>query len=239
MLQFKICQIKKYCTLVILVAGCFVAKAGINYSLFSQIDTAHVVESFPYGQFLAGIDPDNISEIRNYKRVMDSLKLPSAQILFTALTTKLKEQEKEKSSGFDMAYLLGKLTLGSKYTDVGDFYAEDPILYKAIGSSWLDYVADKVADTVKSAPQLQNDPVIAGMLNRLVEYKANPESVPASNMTKVLYNLSNGKWVYLIDRLQVASTSLKIALLLGFIILLIEQIIVIQAISRFFKNRKQ
>ena len=239
MLQFKIRLIKKCCAMLILVFFSVIAKGGVNYALFSQIDTVRVVESFPYAQFLASVNPDNVSDVRNYKRVMDSLRLPSSQILFSALTTKLKEQEKEKSSGFNVEYLLGKLTLGSRYTDVGDFYTEDPILYKAIGSSWLDYVADKVADTIKSAPQLRNNPVIAGMLNRLVEYKANPESVCASNMTKVLYNLSNGKWSYLLDRLQVASTSLKIILLLAFIVLLVEQIIVIQAISRFFKSRKQ
>jgi hypothetical protein len=229
--------LKKCLSAVIFLSVFGVIKAEVNYGLFKQIDTARVIESFPYTKFLKNVAPENVSEIRNYKRVMDSLKLPSGQILFAALTTHLKEKEKEKSSGFDIEYLLGKLTLGARYTDVGDFYIEDPILYKAIGSSWFDYVGDKLADTIKSAPQLRNNPVIAGMLNRLVEYKANPESVPASNMTKVLYNLSAGKWSYLLDRLQVASTTLKIALLLLFIVLFVEQIIVIQSIYRFFKNR--
>ena len=189
--------LKKYLFLAFFfTCGC-VANASVNYELFKKTDSANVVESFPYGQFLESVKPDNVSEIRSYKRVMDSLKLPSTQILYTALTTKLKDKEKVKSAGFDMDYLLEKLTLGCRYADVGDFYTEDPILYKAIGSSWLGYVADKVADTIKSSPELRNNPVIAGILNRLVEYKANPESVPASNMTKVLYNLSNGKWSYL------------------------------------------
>jgi hypothetical protein len=237
MLQLQPGLFRNCLVAMLLLTCCAPARAGVNYELFKQIDTARVVESFPYDQFLATVNPESINDVRNYKRVMDSLRLPSMQILFTALTAKLKDKEKDKSAGFDLEYLLGKLTLGTRYTDVGEFYTEDPILYKAIGSSWLDYVADKVADTVKSAPQLRNNPVIAGILNRLVEYKANPESVPASNMTKVLYNLSNGKWSYLLDRLQVASTSLKIALLLIFIIIVIEQVIVFQAVFRFFRNR--
>jgi hypothetical protein len=229
---------KKYLAIIFFIACIFPGRAEINYGLFNKLDAENAVDSFPYNQFLAGIKPENISEIRNYKRVMDSLRLPSNKILFNALTTHLKANEKAKTEGFDVEYMLEKLSLGTRYTDVGDFYTEDPIVYKAIGSSWLDFVADKISDTVKSAPQLKNNPVIAGMLNRLVEYHHNPESYAASNMTKVLYNLSNGKWSYLMDRLQVASTKLKIALLLISLILLIEQVIVLRVIIHALRSRK-
>jgi hypothetical protein len=121
--------------------------------------------------------------------------------------------------------LLEKLTMGERYSDVGDFYGEDPIVYKAIGSSWLDLVADKIADTIKRDKNFANNAVIQGMLFRLNEYKHNPESLPASDWAKVYYNISNGKWAYLADRFSTIGTGLKLLLSAVVILFIFQQMI--------------
>ncbi len=228
-------KFKKYTGTVILCLLFMAGFGSVNYDLFKSIDTSKPVESFPYDQFLSTIKPENVSDIRSYKKVMDSLNLPSTKILYDALTTHLKD--KDKPAGFDIDYLQARLNLGCRYTDVGDFYTEDAILYKAIGASWFDFVAGKIVDTIKVTPGFSANPAVQGMLARLVDYKANPPSLPASLITKTIYNITNGNWSYLLERTKVASTPLKIALILGLLIFIIEQVIVLRFIIGLIRKK--
>jgi len=211
------------------LSAAFISCSGVdiqvNYRLFKEIDSTRSIETFPYNEFLNQDGVENPATIRRYKQAMDSIGLPGTRILVRALTTETMKKDSARLAAFDLNYLLSRLTLGERYTDVGEFYTEDPIIYKAIGDSWLDVVADKLADTIKRNKYIEGNLLITSMLYRLNEYRHNPESLPASDYEKAFYNIRNGRWAYLMDRFETIGTGLKL-LVFAFVVIIIAQQII-------------
>ncbi len=104
--------------------------------------------NFNYPLYLDELKLHELGSVKLHQKQIDSMGFSGRDIIYQALTQELFRSDSADYPTDSFAYLVQKLNLGRDFKTIGDWDTYDPILYKAIGDYWLEYVSNTLQNMI-------------------------------------------------------------------------------------------
>ncbi|MBX2902748.1 MAG: hypothetical protein KF872_04255 [Chitinophagales bacterium] len=204
----------------ILLAWCLSAVASWSISKQEYFDSSG---NFNYARYLSEVDFSEIGAIKHHQKQIDSLGFSGREVLYDVFTTKLFAADSNEYAIDSFAYLFKKIELGKKFKTIGEWDTYDPILYKAIGSYWLDYASTKVQNIVGENRDRVFEYDIRKLRDALIDCNYNFTLPPISKYQKFFLEVTEEyAWTHVLSRFWDRSPIyLKLIAFLGIVVSLV------------------
>jgi|GEM_PF-5421894 hypothetical protein len=201
----------------------FTCSAGWCSTVITKEEYFDTAGNFQFNKYLSEIDFSELNRLKFHQKQIDSLGFNGREILYEALTTKLFAKDSAEYKVDSFAYLHKKIELGKTFRVIGEWDAYDPILYKAIGSYWLEYVATKAQAIVGSDRDRVFEYDIRKLRDVLISCNYNFTLPPISKYQKFFLEVTEEyAWTHVLSRFWDRSPIyLKLAALIGIIMFFI------------------
>ncbi len=213
----------------------FAVSTGWSSTIISKEEYFDGTGNFQFDKYLSKVNFEELSALKFHQKQIDSLGFNGREILYEALTTQLFAKDSSEYMVDSFAYLHKKIELGKTFRVIGEWDAYDPILYKAIGSYWLEYVATKAQNIVGSDRDRVFEYDIRKLRDVLISCNYNFTLPPISKYQKFFLEVTEEyAWAHVLSRFWDRSpVYLKLGGFIGIIMFFIGLI----TTFRFFKNK--
>lgn len=191
---------QRFVFLFAFVLVALIGEAGEISTYAKALTAESAVDSFPYELYLSNINEIKGITLGRERKQLDSLKFNGRLIVYKLYTSYLRTFENKKQADFTPAYLQEKINLGQAFMNYADNEEHDPRLFSAIGTFWLEYVNQIIADTVATNPKLAYQREFNYTILRLRENKFAPSMPPESNSEKLITTVAEKEWGHLFER---------------------------------------
>jgi hypothetical protein len=208
---------------------------GWSATVISKEEYFDSTGKFQFDKYLSEVDFAELNQLKFHQKQIDSLGFNGREILYEALTTRLFAKDSSDYMVDSFAYLHKKIELGKTFRVIGEWDVYDPILYKAIGSYWLEYVATKAQTIVGSDRDRVFEYDIRKLRDVLISCNYNFTLPPISKYQKFFLEVTEEyAWAHVLTRFWDRSPIyLKLAGFIGIIMFFIGLI----TTFKFFKNK--
>lgn len=167
-----------------------------------NVDKSRLREEFPYKIYLDSADYCNISSIQNHLNILYAVNPDSRQnqkILVDALTDKLEERINSRFKKYNPDSLILMLQWVSKFKYYKDLDTNNAKFYRMVHRHWYNYVANKLGQYNDENPYLKYHFKFKYLVSTC-RAQSYPPDIRSSNTAKIIDNVVNSRWAYLLKR---------------------------------------
>lgn len=210
-----------------------------NYNLYeklSKISPKKIFYEFNYSDFLENGDYCDFKSLQSTINIFDSTYNDyftiTEPILYYALADSLIKKERNSINTNNLDYLISRLNWISGFRYYSEMSVRNRDLYESIHGAWLSKISNEIIKSIDKDKNLLFNYKVKHILS-LCKAEGYIIPIKISNSYKVIDNLINGNYSYILKRFWY-STSLFLKLLV-FVPIVITSFIYIN----FFKNLKK
>lgn len=214
-------------------------KVSAEWQITKQ-DFFDTAGNFDFNKYLSKVDFAELGRIKHHQKQIDSLGFNGRNLLYEAFTTQLFALDSNEYSVDSFAYLHKKIELGKTFKTIGEWDVYDPILYKVIGTYWLEYAATKTQNIVGDNRDRVFEYDIRKLRDELIACKYNFTLPPISKYQKFFLEVTEEyAWAHVLTRFWDRSPLyLKLGALVGVLIFLMGCISIFNFIKQKFLKPK-
>ena len=151
------------------------------------------IQNFPYTQFLQENGFGNYDSLQDYKTRLDNIGLPGDKFLYK-LTQNFIDQNSlhhKELPSFIARFHLAKYFLKEN--------ASRDMIYEMISNMLMEDLSQQLNIILEAKKISKKSPELQNLVNNLAAHQF-IVTVPMTNMEKLQYHVSQGNWMYILDR---------------------------------------
>jgi len=168
-----------------------------------KIDTNNIKATFPYRIYIDSANYDDLNCIKRDVNILNSIStkdtLSNLELFYIALSDTLKNKQSSKFNAYNPDSLYSVIQWAEKYNYYSLIDKKNEILYKAIYDYWINIISNKLEDYYKENNALKYDYKFKYLITKCAE-KGYSSSIGSTNFEKILINIGENKWSYLLNR---------------------------------------
>ncbi len=182
----------------------------------NSLKTTNINESFPFNIFIDSLELSDLNSIKNVTALLDSFvpnnRYENTKVIVRALTEKLEAKFNQTAQFENLDTLFNIIHWANRFQNYQYFDTENSILYTVVYKHWINFVANRLELYNQKYPEHKFDTKFQLLIHTCASKKFTP-AVNMSKQEKVVYNISQNKIAYLINRL-ILNTSLLLKFLI-------------------------
>jgi len=178
-------------------------------SHIKKLSAINIHKEFPYDIYLDSSNYNNVEQLLHDISTLDSF-IPlnheiNLEVLSTALTDKLNERYKNRFHEYSPDSILLIIQWAEKFHSYANIDRSNARLYESIYDNWIEFAIQRLDEYYYTDNSIKYNFKYKYLLERCRENKFNG-SVGFTRFEKVINNIIEKKWRYLLNRFWIGTT---------------------------------